>query len=327
MKKNKANVCLTILSGLLAIGILSGCGEKKANEIRIGYFPNVTHSQALVMRDQGELEKQLDGQYEVKWKSFQAGPAEVEALFAGELDMGLIGPGPAISANVKSMGDFVVLSGAANGGATLVAGSDSGIESIADLDGKKVAIPQLGNTQHLMLLNLLAKNELKVTTSGGTVELVAAANADLANLFEQGQIDAALVPEPWGSILMSDGSVKKVTNGNGIEDLQTEATTVVIVNKEYMETNPEAVQTFLEQFESVTDFVAGGSDEVRQCVQNGLYEETGKEFDAQIIDNALKSINFTTEAPKDSLKGYGEIMCREQMISKEPDEKLYYEKK
>lgn len=315
---------MTFLVFMLTAGILSGCGEKK-NELRIGYFPNLTHSQALVMREQGNLEKSLEGKYEVSWTSFNAGPAEVEALFAGELDMGFIGPGPAISAYVKSGGDFVVVSGAANGGASLVAATASGITSIADLDGKKVAIPQLGNTQHFMLLNLLSQNGLAASNAGGTVEVVAAANADITNLIDQGQIDAAFVPEPWGSLITQNDNAQIVTEGTGMDTINTEATTVILISKDYMEENGEAVNAFLEEFYSATEFVMTGSDEVKQLVSDRIKEETGKEYEAGILTRAFENIEFATEIPTDSLNGYAQIMFDEQFITAMPDENLVYE--
>lgn len=325
MKRIKANVCLTVLIITLVAGVLSGCG-KKENELRIGYFPNITHSQALVMREQGNLEKSLEGKYVVEWNFFNAGPAEVEALFAGELDMGFIGPVPAISAYVKSSGDFVIVSGAANGGAALVAAKDSGITSVADLDGKKVAVPQLGNTQHLMLLDLLEQNNLAVSSSGGTVELVAAANADITNLIDQDQIDAALVPEPWGSIIEKNGSAVRLTEGTGMDTINQESTTVVIISKEYMENNEEAVTAFLDEYYAATEYVITGSDEVKQIVNNRIKEETGKELDADVLDKAFENIEFTTEVPTDSLNGYAQILYNEQFITELPDENLVYSK-
>ena len=140
---------------------LAGCGgtkkdADKTTEINVGYFNNVTHAQALYMKAQGTLDKAFDGKAKVKWTSFNAGPSEVEALFSGDIDIGYIGPVPAISANVKSKGDVSIISGASQAGAELVKAPGSEIESAKDLDGKTVAIPQIGNTQHLCLLKLLS---------------------------------------------------------------------------------------------------------------------------------------------------------------------------
>ena len=140
-----------LLTGIIAItafGVI-GCGSKddKNKEVHIGYFNNITHAQALMMKAEGTLDKSLGDDVNVKWTAFNAGPAEVEALFSGDIDIGYIGPVPAISANVKSKGDVVIISSATKGGAVLVKRKGSDINSVADLDGKVVAIPQIGNTQ------------------------------------------------------------------------------------------------------------------------------------------------------------------------------------
>ena len=155
MKKIKKMILAGIaLSTLFAI---SGCGTSKdeVNSIKVGYFNNVTHAQALLMKSEKSLENTFGKDINVKWTAFNAGPAEVEALFAGDIDIGYIGPVPAISANVKSNGDVQILSGAAKGGAILIRREGAQISGVKDLAGKTVAIPQIGNTQHLSLLKLL----------------------------------------------------------------------------------------------------------------------------------------------------------------------------
>ncbi len=191
--RNKGKIRrLGILAAVLLAAGMTGCAsEDKANEVSIGYFNNVTHPQALYMKAQKTLEKSLGADKEVSWTAFNAGPAEVEALFSGDIDIGYIGPVPAVSANVKSGGDVVILSGSSTGGAILVKRPDAEIESVDDLDGKTVAIPQIGNTQHLSLLKLLEENGLQPVTEGGTVTVSAVANADVANMMERGDIDAA----------------------------------------------------------------------------------------------------------------------------------------
>ena len=207
MKKFMKQVLLISTLFSLLLGI-TGCNSKSNQqpEIHIGYFNNITHAQALLMKAEGSLEASLGDSATVTWTAFNAGPAEVEALFAGDIDIGYIGPVPAITANVKSQGDIQILSGATKGGAILVKREGTDINSVEDLDGKIVAIPQLGNTQHLCLLNLLAEHGLAPTSDGGTVTVAAVANADVSNTMTNEDIDAALVPEPWGSTLLSQNA-------------------------------------------------------------------------------------------------------------------------
>ncbi|MFR5619333.1 MAG: ABC transporter substrate-binding protein [Clostridium sp.] len=166
-----------ILTGIMLLMVLgvSGCrnNNDEANSIKVGYFNNVTHAQALLMKSEKSLENTFGKDINVKWTAFNAGPAEVEALFAGDIDIGYIGPVPAISANVKSNGDVQILSGAAKGGAILIRREGAQISGVKDLAGKTVAIPQIGNTQHLSLLKLLEDSGLKPVTEGGNVTVSA----------------------------------------------------------------------------------------------------------------------------------------------------------
>ena len=241
-----------VIAGVAAmVAGLAGCGgtkkdADKTTEINVGYFNNVTHAQALYMKAQGTLDKAFDGKAKVKWTSFNAGPSEVEALFSGDIDIGYIGPVPAISANVKSKGDVSIISGASQAGAELVKAPGSEIESAKDLDGKTVAIPQIGNTQHLCLLKLLSDNGLKTVEEGGTVTVTAVENADIQNMMDQGNIDAALVPEPWGSTLVKNGA-EIVLDYNGVYMEGNYPVAVVVVRNEFLKEHPDLVKEFLKR--------------------------------------------------------------------------------
>ena len=123
--------------------------------IHVGAFPNITHPQAMVGKSNGWFEKAMGPQVKIEWKSFNAGPSAIEALFAGAIDMTYIGPNPAISGYVRSNGEALrIVAGATSGGAALVVRSDSGIQKPEDFHGKKIASPQMGNTQDLSLIHI-----------------------------------------------------------------------------------------------------------------------------------------------------------------------------
>src|SRR5215469_4578816 len=130
--------------------------------IRVGAFPNLTHPQAMVGKASGWFEKAMGSGVKVEWKSFNAGPSAIEALFAGAIDMTYIGPNPTINGYVRSNGEAVrVIAGATSGGAALVVRNDSGIQKPEDFHGKKVASPQMGNTQDVALRSWLKAHGLK----------------------------------------------------------------------------------------------------------------------------------------------------------------------
>ena len=319
MKRLFAIVCMTLYCLLL----LSGCGaDPGQTQLRVAYFPNITHSQALVMKDQGTLEAALGESCSVTWTAFNAGPAEVEAMFAGEIDLGFIGPVPAISANVKSQGDFSVIAGAANGGSALVVRNGVEFTSLADLSGKVVAIPQLGNTQHLCLLNLLSTNGLAPVSSGGDVEVVAAGNADILNMMDQGNVDAALVPEPWASTILAQTDSRLALDHDQVWMDGDYSVAVVLVSQDFLQDHPDVVATFLEVHQATTAFILDHTAEAAAIANRQIEAETGKLIDQDILSSAYQRLLITDEIPAASLEAFAQLSYEEGFISALPDSSL-----
>lgn len=209
---------------------LGSCGQKPAaggkSVIRVGHFPNITHVQALVAH---QLSRQGKGWFEerlgvaLEWFTYNAGPSAIEAIFARSLDLTYIGPSPVLNAYAKSKGaEPRILAGAANGGSALVVRPEAGINSPADFRGKKIATPQLGNTQDVQARAWLVAQGFKVTQTGGDVSVIPTANADQLGLFAKGEIDAAWTAEPWASRLELEANAKVF-----LEDRETDRKSVV----------------------------------------------------------------------------------------------------
>lgn len=313
LKKFKAATALVLVSMLC----LTGC-EKESGEdqINIGYFNNVTHAQALYMKATGSLESSLSGDVKINWTAFNAGPAEVEALFSGDIDIGYIGPVPAITANVKSKGDITILSGASKAGAVLVKSPGSDIESVSDLDGKTVAVPQIGNTQHLCLLKLLSDNQLAPVDKGGTVEVTAVENADVMNMMDQGNIDAALVPEPWGTTLEHNGA-KIVLDYDEVYQNGDYPVAVVVVRNEFMEEHPDITDTFLKEHETTTDYIIQNVDEASVVVNEEINAATGKSLDKEILAGAFKKLSFSTDVNEEAIRDFADISLEQGFIAED----------
>lgn len=311
---------------IFTVTAITGCGsgEKETTEVNIGYFNNVTHAQALLMKSEKNLETSFGDGIKVNWTAFNAGPAEVEALFAGNIDIGYIGPVPAISANVKSQGDVVILSGATKGGAVLIKRADAGINSVADLSGKVVAIPQIGNTQHLSLLQMLNDNGLKPVSEGGTVTVSAVANADVANMMERGDIDAALVPEPWGATLLAGGA-ELLLDYNEIYMQGQYDVAVVVVRKEFREKNPELVEKFLKEHEAATAKINDDRENSLNIINTELKNATGKALGEDIISQAFERIGVSTDLNRDSIMGFANISKEQDFIQELPEDGLFAE--
>lgn len=287
--------------------------------VRVAFFPNITHSQALVGQVNGTFQEALGDSNTIEWTQFNAGPAEVEALFAGEIDIGYIGPGPAINAYVKSGGDFQIIAGATDGGAVLVSRSDLVITDLKELSGLKIAVPQLGNTQDLSLRNILSENGLTDTTKGGTVEIVAAENADILTLLQSGKIDAALVPEPWGSRLIKEASANIVLDSNEIWRDGDYTTAVVIASKDFIQEHPWIVQQFLKAHLELTNYINSNQDEAKTIINNKIQELTGKSLSQDILDSAFNRIVVTTDPSKESVEDFSKLSYDAGFITENPD--------
>lgn len=312
---------------LIVLASMAGCGksQEKATTVNMGYFNNITHAQALLMKAEGKLEESFGDGITVKWNAFNAGPAEVEALFSGAIDIGYIGPVPAINANVKSKGDVVILSSATKGGAVLVGRQGSGIKGVKDLSGKVVAIPQIGNTQHLSLLQLLSENGMKPASEGGDVTVSAVQNADVANMMERGDIDAALVPEPWGATLLGQGAEMLMDYDEIYMQGQYDVA-VVVVRKEFMEANPELVEKFLAEHEAATKKVNEDAAALN-TINEEIDRATGKSLSEAIISEAFGRIGVSTELNRESVMGFASISKEQGLIADLPEEgNLFAEK-
>src|SRR5438874_3313399 len=208
----KIKILIAVI-GTLALFVQAGRAEEKT-VIRFGHFPNITHAQgviahALTRQGKGWFEERLGPNVEIQWFTYNAGPSAMEAIFAGSLDLTYVGQGPALNAHFKANGDEIrILAGAANAGAALVIKPDGVIKTAADFRGKKIATPQLGNTQDISCRAWLKAQGFKVTLTGGDVIVLPTANPDQLGLFQSGGVDAVWTVEPWVTRLEREAKAK-----------------------------------------------------------------------------------------------------------------------
>lgn len=314
------------LTAVLILGLFSGCGntksgENSSNTVTIGFFPNITHSQALVGKQKKSFEKAFGNNVKVDWKQFNAGSSEIEAFLAGAVDIGYIGPGPAINGYTKSKGDVQIIAGATDAGAILVSRKDEKIKSVKEFANKKVAVPQFGNTQDLSLRNLLQKNGLKDKTKGGNVEIVQADNPDIKTLLSSKQIDAALVPEPWGSRLVVETGANVVLDYKDIWRDGKYPTAVVLVRKEFLKEHPDLVDKFLKTHIELTNYIQKNSSEASNVVNDQIYNLTKKKLSKDVLDPAFKRITTTNDPERDATLEMVNLSVSTGFIKEKPDTK------
>lgn len=318
--------CIKRGKGILLLCLLmlitGGCNTVKndtGTPVRVGFFPNISHAQALVGKENGLFQKNLGDKNPVQWIKFNAGPAEIEAMFAGEVDMGYIGPGPAINGYVKSDGDIQVLSGATGAGAILVSRKGLAVSTVRDLSGRKVAVPQFGNTQDLALRYLLKQNGLKETSKGGTVEIKQVENPDVKTLMEKGEIDAAIVPEPWGSRLVSEIQASIILDYNQLMRDGKYATGVVIARKSFMKEHPDLVESFIKAHVDITEFILKNPDEAKKMTNKQIEELTRKPLTDEVLNASFKRLTFSVDPEKQSFDDFVKMSVEAGFLKQQPD--------
>lgn len=298
--------CTFSLVLLLAL-LVPGCGgdttakpvtgkHDAPTEVRLGYFANITHAQAVIGVSRGDFQKAI-GSIPLKTSVFNAGPAAIEALFAGELDLVYVGPGPAVNAYFKSGGKALrVVSGAAANGVIIVARKDSGIVKLEDIKGKRIATPQYGNTQDVAA-RAYVKNVLndKDKKDGGQTTIETVTNADQFGLFKQGQIDAAWAPEPWGTRLIKEAGGVLVEEEKNLWDGKKFSITLIVASKKFLDEHPDVVESMLKANLELTEFARNSPDAAAAIINDELKKLQGKALDPAILKEALTHVEFDTD--------------------------------
>src|SRR3954453_14960407 len=282
-------------------GASGSAGGGTADELRLGYFANLTHAPALIGVQEGLFKKEL-GKTALKTQVFNAGPDEVEALFAGALDAAYIGPSPTINAYGQSDGDAVrIIAGAASGGAELVV--RDGINTSADLKGTTLATPQLGNTQDVALRTWLTGEGLKNSVDGtGDVTITPTPNADTLNLFKSGGVDGAWLPEPWASRLVVEAGAKVLVDERDLWPEGKFVTTQLIVRADYLGKYPGTGSALLRGHVAAVQFATGDAAKAKASINKGLQAAGSEAIPAEVLDRAWKELTPTWDPIASALK-------------------------
>jgi NitT/TauT family transport system substrate-binding protein len=296
---------------LLLMVLLSACSSvpstpttenARTTTVRLAYFPNLTHAAALVGVARGTFQNAFGSNVMLDLKTFNAGPALIEALFAGEIDIAYIGPNPAINGYVRSNGQALrIIAGATSGGASFIVRPDSNITQPQDLAGKTFATPQLGNTQDVALRYYLAQQGLTTADKGGTVTIVPTQNPDILTLFQQGQIDGAWVPEPWAARLILEGKGKVFLDERNVWPEGRFVTTHVIVSTKFLNDHPDLVQAFLKAHVDTVTYINQNPDETKRIVNAEIERITTRGLSQEVLDTAWETMQITYDPLPQSL--------------------------
>jgi NitT/TauT family transport system substrate-binding protein len=276
--------------------------DGEATTIRLGYFANVTHAPAILGVNKGFLQGALGEEFEIEVVTYNSGTEAIEALLSGAIDASFIGPNPAINGFAKSDGTALrIVSGTTSGGASLIV--DDSISSPADLAGKKIATPSLGNTQDVALRAWLIEEGFTTDTAGGgDVSIIPQDNADTLTTFIDRQINGAWVPEPWATRLVLEGGGKVLLNEAELWPDGQFVTTHLIVATEYLADNPTVVENLLSGLVDTIIYIEENSDEAKVATNDGIEAITTKRLADATIDGAWENLTFTLDPIASSLQ-------------------------
>jgi NitT/TauT family transport system substrate-binding protein len=269
--------------------------------VRLGYFPNITHAPALIGVQKGFFQQEL-GQHTLETATFNAGPEAVSALFSDSIDATFIGPNPSINAFQQSNGEAIrIVAGATSGGAGLVVKPE--ITTVDQLKGKKIATPQLGNTQDVALRAFLKSKGLNTdTTGGGDVQIVPQANADTLTQFAAGDIDGAWVPEPFFTRLQQESGGKVLVDEKTLWPGGQFVTTQLIVATKFLQAHPDAVLGLIKGEADAIKFIKDSPAEAQKVANDEIAKITGKPLKDAILAAAFTNLTFTLDPIAASLK-------------------------
>jgi NitT/TauT family transport system substrate-binding protein len=306
-----------IVSMLCAVaGATCAFAETK---IRVGHFPNITHAQgvvahALSRQGKGWFEERLGPGTKIEWFVYNAGPSAMEAIFAKSIDLTYVGPGPALNAYTKANGSEIrLIAAAANGGAGLVVQPDQNLQTPADFRGKKIATPQLGNTQDISCRAWLSAGGLKITQLGGDAQVIPTQNPDQLGLFRSKRVDAVWAVEPWLSRLEREASGKVIVEEKDV------ATTVLVSSVKFLTEQRDLAKRFVAAHNELTEWIVKNPEEAQRLIKAELLEETKSDMGPEVMASAWKRIVFSGEVPRASVETFMQNSVRAGFIKTAPD--------
>ncbi|MED4206493.1 aliphatic sulfonate ABC transporter substrate-binding protein [Neobacillus mesonae] len=318
---------LTIMGSaiVLAAGLLAGCGSsesagssQKEKTVVIGYFPNIDHAPAMVAKEKGYYEKELGKSVKVEYKTFPDGGAFMTALKTGDIDAGLVGPGPVMN-NFTNGADVKILAGASSGGTAIVASKKSGINSVEDFNGKTFITPGVGCTHDVQMETFLQDYGISSARIGGTLKHVTGNPAQYASMFESGKVDLAAVPEPWASQLVKQVGAKVIVDSSKISYGQTLPNTILVSSGKKIKEDKDVIAKIVKAQEEAIAFIEKNPEEAKEITVKAIKDITKQELDKDVIDQAWKNIHFTSDVNEEVIQQFANSSVELKFLKEKPD--------
>ena len=303
-------VISAVIAGIIllsALGAALDSGTSNDNKLRIAYFPNIGHSIPIVGMEKEFFQTSVGNLTLIETRVFDSGPQAIESLFANSVDLAYVGPGPAINGFLNSENNNVkILAGAASGGASFIVHPESEIYSASDFAGKKIAAPQIGNTQDVSLRHYLSENGLKPAEKGGSVVIYNIPNPDIYTLFVKGDLDGAWIAEPWATILETELNGKRLFHEEELWPNHEFASVLLIGNADFVEENPELIKKLLVSHHDTATWINQNPVETRIIFNDFLNSHLGQSLSDNVVDIALSNLVITADPLPDSVHSFAE---------------------
>jgi len=300
-------VIIMIISITAIVTLTNDYSDTNNEKLRVAFFPSIGHAVPIVGLENKFFQERIGEQIKIDTKIFDSGPQVIESIFAGSIDIAYVGPGPTINGFLKSGGmDVKILSGAASGGASFIVQPNSGLDSIENFDGKRIASPQISNSQDVSLRYYLETNGLKPVEKGGTVFVLNISNPDIYTLFAKGDIDGAWISEPWATMLVEELGGVRLFNEEKLWPNEQFASVLLIARTNYLENNPEVIRNWIKSHEETVSWINSNPDESKTIFSNFLKKYMGKSLPLKIIDKSFSNLEITSNPIKNSVLTFAE---------------------
>lgn len=315
----KGFVCLIV--GLFLIlsacgGNSSGSGDKE--KVVIGYFPNLNHAPAMIAKEKKLYEKHLGDDVDVEYRTFPDGSAFMTALATGEIQGGLVGPGPAMN-NFISGVDVKVVAASSTGGTVIVSRAGSGIKEPEDIKGKTFISPRIGCTHDVQFETYMKDLGITSDRTGGTMKHVTGKPAQYTTMFESGNVDVATAPEPWASVMEAEVGANVVVGPDEISFGKTLPAAVFVTSTDLAENNKELVQSLIDAHKESIKFINENSDESITITIDSIDEITGQKLERDVMESAWERTEFVYDINQEAIQAFGDSSYDLQFYKEKPD--------
>lgn len=306
---------IMVLAGCGAGGGSKATGEKE--KIVIGYFPNINHVPAMVAKEKGFFQQQLGDGTTIEYKTFAEGGSFMTALKTGEIDAGLVGPGPAMN-NYTSGADVKIVAGASTGGTVVLAKKGSEINSLEDFAGKTFITPGVGCTHDVQYETYLEKAGITSQRIGGTMKHLTGQPAQYSAMLKSGKVDIVVAPEPWAAVIEKETGAEVVIDWNEVSFGETLPASVMVTSGKMAKENPEMIQKIVDAHKEAVQFIHDNPEKAQEITIKDIKETTGQELDKDVVELAWKRIGFTHEVNSEAIQAFADSSYSLKFLKDQP---------